>query len=177
MRLAAALPVSRKIAIPLREVGLGTPALHVRPKFPLRTSSHRHPLPHVSGSPALRVLRGDPTPTPSFAVLLVVGWAYLAEPGMTRVSQVPDASLHAYHTGGWLDLTRWGLPPHKKRQASLGALTLGFRRGCKPSPASPGWAAFDWQDCWSKRFSYPACRCRNSKVFWLNSSTFSYMGA
>src|SRR5262249_37931809 len=27
-------------------------------------------------------------------------------------------------TGGWLDLTRWGLPPHKKRQASLGALTL-----------------------------------------------------
>ena len=26
-------------------------------------------------------------------------------------------------TSGWLDLTRWGLPPHKKRQAVLGALT------------------------------------------------------
>ena len=31
-----------------------------------------------------------------------------------------DATLG---TGGWLDLTRWGLAPHKKRQASLGALT------------------------------------------------------
>lgn len=24
---------------------------------------------------------------------------------------------------------------------------------------------------------YPACRCRNAKVVWLNSSTFSYSGA
>jgi hypothetical protein len=32
-------------------------------------------------------------------------------------------------TGAWLDLTRWGLPPHKKRQASLGARTPGIRCG------------------------------------------------
>ena len=32
-------------------------------------------------------------------------------------------------TGGWLDLPRQGLPPCKKRQASLGVLTLGVRRG------------------------------------------------
>src|SRR5262249_18046174 len=28
-------------------------------------------------------------------------------------------------TGRWLNFTRWGLSPHKKRQASLSALTLG----------------------------------------------------
>ncbi len=58
------------------------------------------------------------------------------------------SSTHAPRgTGGWLNLPRWGLPPHKKRQASLGALTPGFRRGwqrergtsgrCQPSPANP----------------------------------------
>ena len=87
--------------MPLREVGLCTPALHVRHKFPVRAPSHRHPLPHVGGSPTLQVLWGDPTPAPSCVVLLDVGWAYLAKPGMTRVSQVPDASLHAYHALRW----------------------------------------------------------------------------
>ena len=101
VRRASALPGVWEKAIPLREVGLCAPALHVRHEFPVRASSHRHPLPHVSGSPALRVLRGDPTPTPSFAVLLVVGWAYLTEPGMTWGSQVPDTSLHAYHALWW----------------------------------------------------------------------------
>ena len=48
-------------------------------------------------------------------------------------------------TGGWLTLTRQGLSPCKRRQAYLGAITLGVRRGwkpqrgtsggCKPSPA------------------------------------------
>ena len=87
--------------MPLREVGLGTPALHVRPTFPLKAPSHRHSLPHARGSPALQVLWSDPTPAPSFAVLLVVGEAYLATPGMTRVSHVPDAALHAYHALKW----------------------------------------------------------------------------
>ena len=39
---------------------------------------------------------------------------------------------------GWLDLTQWGLPPHKKRQASLGALT-------PPRTASGHNAAFQLQ--------------------------------
>jgi hypothetical protein len=56
MRLASAIPVSQEKAIPLREVGLCAPALHVRHQFPLRAPSHRHPLPPVDGSPALRVL-------------------------------------------------------------------------------------------------------------------------
>ena len=43
-------------------------------------------------------------------------------------------------TGGWLALTRQGLAPCKRRQAFLGAITLGVRRGWKPSPARPGWA-------------------------------------
>ena len=71
-----------------------TPALHVRHKFPVRAASHRHPLPHVDGSPALRVLRGDPTPHASSALLRVVGNAYLS-PGMQGVSQVLHASLSA----------------------------------------------------------------------------------
>ena len=51
-----------------------------------------------------------------------------------------DATLG---TGGWLDLTRWGLPPHKKRQASLGALTqrshcaLCERETVHPNPPAP----------------------------------------
>jgi len=51
-------------------------------------------------------------------------------------------------TGGWLALTRQGLSPCKRRQACLGARTLGVRRGWKlkrsgswqPSPARPCWA-------------------------------------
>jgi hypothetical protein len=46
---------------------------------------------------------------------------------------------------GWFDLTPQGLAPCQKRQASLGALTLGFRRARKPERrrrgdcrASPG---------------------------------------
>jgi hypothetical protein len=101
VRRASAIPVSQETAMPLREVGVGTPALPVRPTFPLRAPSHRHPLPPMSGSPALQGLWGDPTPAPSCAVLLVVGWAYLTQSGMPRVSQVPDASLHAYHALKW----------------------------------------------------------------------------
>ena len=128
VRLASALPVVWKKAIPLREVCLWTPALHVRHKFPMRAASHRHPLPHVDGSPALRVLRGDPTPTPSFAVLLVVGWAYLAKPGMTRVSQVPDASLHAYHALEWT--------PADPREAHQNASSVWASGALKPSPSA-----------------------------------------
>jgi hypothetical protein len=51
-------------------------------------------LPPVDGSPALRVLRGDPTPHGPSATLLAVGWAYLS-PGIHEVSQVLDASLSA----------------------------------------------------------------------------------
>src|SRR5262245_65804576 len=50
-------------------------------------------------------------------------------------------------TGGWLALTRQGLAPCKRRQACLGAITLGVRRGeqverrrsgaCSPSLARP----------------------------------------
>ena len=81
--------------MPRREVGLCAPALPVRHTFPVRAASHPHPLPHVDGAPALRVLWSDPTPVPSFAVLLVIGWAYLTHAGMTRVSQVLSASLSA----------------------------------------------------------------------------------
>ena len=62
MRLASAIPDVWEKALPLRAVGLGAPALHVRPKCPMKAASHRHPLPLVDGSPALRVLWGDTTP-------------------------------------------------------------------------------------------------------------------
>jgi hypothetical protein len=80
--------------MPLREVGLGAPALPVRPKFPMKAASHRHPLPPVDGSPALRVLRGDPTSYGPSTALLMVGWVSLS-PGIQRISQVLSASLSA----------------------------------------------------------------------------------
>ena len=61
------------------------------------------------------------------------------------------SSTHAPRgTGGWLNLPRWGLPPHKKRQASLGALTLGFRRARKPERGtSGGWRQSGASPCWA----------------------------
>ena len=56
----------------------------------------------------------------------------------------PDSTTGATRgMGGCLDLTRWGLPPHKKRQASLGARTPAFSccrkrrvaRACYHTPA------------------------------------------
>jgi hypothetical protein len=38
---------------------------------------------------------------------------------------------------GWLDLTQQGLAPCKKRQASLGALTLALSRRGREGPCSP----------------------------------------
>ena len=50
VRLASALLLTPDSAIPFREVGLCTPALHVRHKFPLKALSPRHPLPPGSRS-------------------------------------------------------------------------------------------------------------------------------
>jgi len=97
--LASAVLIALDIAILLREVGLCAPVRHVRHKFPVRTAYHRQPLPRVVGSPALKVLWVDPTPWRPSAPLL--GVTYLSETGAVRVSQVPDASLHAYHALKW----------------------------------------------------------------------------
>src|SRR5712691_8549343 len=197
-------PGDRERALPRREVGVWTPALPVRPTCPGRAAAHWHPLPHVDGAPARRVLCGDPTPPGPSAALVLGGWASLV-PGIQEVSHVLRASRAACQalrtppappasrppaagawaagactpspsacwparggprlqggrapcrppacpgdaspvwcasaadsatgaprgTGGWLTLPRRGLAPHKKRQASLGALTPGFRRAGK----------------------------------------------
>ena len=65
---------------------------------PLPAANDRQPLPPVTGSPGLRVLRADPTPRkPSARLSFSVGCAYLVSPGASRVSQVPNASLRACH--------------------------------------------------------------------------------
>jgi len=94
MGRAAALPDVWEKALPLREVGVGAPALHGRPTCPRKAASHRHPLPRVDGSPALRVLWGDPTPRGPAAALLAGGWASLL-PGIHGVAHVLDAALSA----------------------------------------------------------------------------------
>ena len=217
------------------------PALHVRHKCPLKAPSHRHPLPPVSGSPALRVLwvirlpgghrpssflvasayrlalppgfrvrptvcRGfphcvaqypyplprrpcklEPTGPPKFLTLLSTHPTLYVDPGrpsgispkkrslcigfwrvntiaicillVTGLSQawgsavspagyvvpcvrfncfvrlyiVASSTVATLGMSGWLDLAQWGLAPHKKRQASLGALTLHAHR----EPATP----------------------------------------
>ncbi len=57
------------LAILLSEVCFSYPALHVRLKFPLRFAYTRYPLPHVAGSPDLRVLLDNPTSHNSSAIL------------------------------------------------------------------------------------------------------------
>lgn len=163
----------------------------------------------------LRLFQGFPVCGSISVSLATASLAPSDDPGTTRASQVPDASLHAYHalcgprqtlqnltrcgpfvlasgtlkpspsasysftrlyqalgsavspavyvvpcvrfncfvrlppfflliasysvatlgTGGWLGLTRWGLSPHKKRQASLGALTPRIKLCKKPTKA------------------------------------------
>src|ERR1044071_6685115 len=55
------------------------PVLRVRSMFPMPASPDRQPLPPVSGSPALRVLSVDLTPSWSSAALLLIECAYLSE--------------------------------------------------------------------------------------------------
>ena len=70
------------------------PPLRVWTMFPLQAPYLRHPLPHVDGSPACGVLRGDPTPHGPSAALSMLGGAYLS-PGIHGVSHVLNASLSA----------------------------------------------------------------------------------
>ena len=127
-RRACARPVTQESARPLREVGWCAPALPVRHTLPLRAPSHRHPLPHVDGSPGRRGRCGAPTPAPACAVRLVVAWASLVEPGLTRVSHVPDPALHAYHGLRWT--------PAAPRDAHQHAASVEASGACKPSPSA-----------------------------------------
>jgi hypothetical protein len=73
--------------------------------FPLRTAYPCHPLPHVIGPTVSEYYEVIRLPTDRQAAL---HFAQTALPktdrhaalclGIRRVSQVPDASLHAYHT-------------------------------------------------------------------------------
>ena len=97
-------------AIPRREVGLVDPALHARPRFPLRAVAACQPLPHVNG-PAVSEYYGLIRPPMglrlpyhfSFRVRLPAPGPIVGNPmyrpsaGTHRVSQVPDASLHTCH--------------------------------------------------------------------------------
>jgi len=53
---------------------------------------------------------------------------------LVRSGSHPSSPTATLGTGGWLGLTRQGLSPCKKRQASLGALTLGISGGAQRRP-------------------------------------------
>ena len=82
---------------------------------------------------------GDAAPPAAYRILCL-RFAHLVRRVYNRDSAM-DARLD---TGGWLALTRQGLSPCKRRQAYLGAITPGLRRGgqrkrsgrCKESAAS-----------------------------------------
>ncbi len=57
-------------AIPRSEVCIVLSGLTIRLMFPLQTTFHCQPLPHVASSPYLRVLWVDPTPIPPLDNLL-----------------------------------------------------------------------------------------------------------
>ena len=63
--------------------------------------------------------------TPAAYRILCLRFAHLVRREFPHGSAM-DARLD---TGGWLPLTRQGLSPCKRRQAFLGAITLGVRRG------------------------------------------------
>jgi hypothetical protein len=77
--------------------------------------------------------------TPTASRILCLRFVHLVR----RVYNHNSAMDARLDTGGWLALTRQGLSPCKRRQAYLGAITLGIRRGgkrersgrWKPSPA------------------------------------------
>ena len=140
-------------AIPRREVGLVHPALHARPRFPLRAVAACQPLPHVNGPTVseyyglIRLPMGLRLPYHfSFRVRLPAPGPIVGNPmyrpsaGTHRVSQVPDASLHTCHalrrprqTLGELTKTLslcWLLEPLRHRHlhpCSLSGLYQDFR--------------------------------------------------
>jgi len=79
---------------------------------------------------------------PAASRMLCLRFAHLVR----RVYHHDSAMDARRDTGGWLALPRQGLAPCKRRQACLGAITPGIRRGwklkrsvsCKPSPACLG---------------------------------------
>ncbi len=101
-----------------------TPALPVRPTCPGRAAAHWHPLPHVDGAPARRVLCGDPTPPGPSAALVLGGWASLV-PGIQEVSHVLRASLAACQA------LQTPTAPPASRPPAAGARAAG---ACTPSP-------------------------------------------
>jgi hypothetical protein len=85
------------VASPCRAWSKAFPARLVWTLLPLQAANNRQPLPHVAGSPDLRVLRADPTPrAPSVGLPVWVDVTYLF-PGALGASQVPDASLRTCH--------------------------------------------------------------------------------
>ena len=82
---------------------------------------------HVEAVPALQGARSPLRPT---------GYSVYASSILFAASSPHDSAMDArLDTGGWLPLTRQGLSPCKRRQAYLGAITLGVRRGNKRSEA------------------------------------------
>jgi len=68
--------------------------------------------------------RRPPFPEPLQAELNETPGKSPATVGLIRANE-PELTYATLDRGGWLNLTPQGLPPCKKRQASLGALTSG----------------------------------------------------
>lgn len=72
---------------------MSCPARLIWLMFPLQATNDCRPLPHVAGSPDLRVLRVDPTPPQPSTALPSRSRRLPVQAGAVRASQVPDASL------------------------------------------------------------------------------------
>ena len=103
------------------------PAFRVRPMFPLKAAYFCPLLPQVDGFPILRVLRVDLTPSPPSDDLRLVGSPYLVG-GAERISQVPDASLHACHALRWT--------PADPREPHQGGSSAWASGSLIPSPSA-----------------------------------------
>jgi hypothetical protein len=77
-----------------------------------------------TAEPAPDVIRGGAVPPAAYRIR-----CRRFAPLVRRVYHRDSAMDARLATGGWLALTRQGLSPCKRRQALLGARTLGVRRG------------------------------------------------
>src|SRR5215475_11638077 len=123
----ASLPACHGLRTPADRPYLAIPAGRVLPSGAFKPSASAKPCRSCTSTSGCAV-------TPAAYRILCLRFAHLVR----RVYHHDSAMDARLDTGGWLALTRQGLAPCKRRQAFLGARTLGVSC-CRKPERSGGW--------------------------------------